>query len=100
LVIDYILYSFHLPCRQKEGIIKATGKNLPSKPSYGHGYKRINKLDINITNDNTYNDDDENGYDRQKMRQECIERYSMIDNNAIRFNIAKIDENTVLRTQL
>ncbi len=60
LAIGYIRYSFHLPYRQTEGIIKATGKNLPEKPpSYGHICKRINKLDINITNDNTGNDDDE-----------------------------------------
>ncbi|CAN5758695.1 IS5-like element IS903B family transposase [soil metagenome] len=58
LAIGYIRYSFHLPYRQTEGIIKATGKNLPSKPSYGHICKRINKLDINITNDNTDDDDE------------------------------------------
>ena len=30
LVIGYILYSFRLPYRQTEGIIKATGKSLPA----------------------------------------------------------------------
>lgn len=59
LAISYIRYSFHLPYRQTQGIIKATGKNLPSKPSYGHICKRINGLDINITNDNTDNVDDD-----------------------------------------
>ena len=44
LVIGYIRLYFHLPYRQTEGIIKATGKNLPSHPSYGHICKRINKL--------------------------------------------------------
>jgi hypothetical protein len=53
LAIGYIRYSFHLPYRQTEGIIRVTGKNLPEKPpSYGHICKRINKLNINITNDN------------------------------------------------
>jgi hypothetical protein len=63
LVIGYIRYSFHLPYRQTEGIIKATGKNLPEKsPSYGHICKRINKLNVNINNDGVKNaaaDDDE-----------------------------------------
>jgi hypothetical protein len=59
LVIGYIRYFFHLPYRQTEGIIKATGKRLPEKPpSYGHICKRINKLNVNITNDNTDDDDD------------------------------------------
>jgi Transposase DDE domain len=59
LAVGYIRYSFHLPYRQTEGIIKATGKNLPEKPpSYGHICKRINKLNINITNDNTDDDDE------------------------------------------
>ena len=57
-VIGYIRYFFHLPYRQTEGIIKATGKRLPEKPpSYGHICKRINKLNVNITNDNTDDDD-------------------------------------------
>jgi DDE family transposase len=56
LVIGYIRYSFHLPYRQTEGIIKATGKNLPEKsPSYGHICKRINKLNVNINNDGVNN---------------------------------------------
>ncbi len=49
LVIGYIRYSFHLPYRQTEGIIKATGKSLPTNPpSYGHICKRINKLNIDL----------------------------------------------------
>ncbi len=32
LVIGYIRYSFHLPYRQTEGIIKATGKSLTANP--------------------------------------------------------------------
>lgn len=56
LAIGYIRLSFHLPYRQTEGIIKATGKRLPSNPSYGHICKRINKLTVNIKKDNA--DDD------------------------------------------
>ncbi|CAN5869957.1 hypothetical protein BH23THE1_BH23THE1_34220 [soil metagenome] len=59
LAVGYIRSAFQLPYRQTEGIIKATGKSLPEKPpSYGHICKRINKLDINITNDNADDDDD------------------------------------------
>src|SRR6186713_1228283 len=60
LAIGYIRYLFHLPYRQTEGIIKATGKRLPSNsPSYGHICKRINKLNIDIKRDKTvdYNED-------------------------------------------
>lgn len=65
LAIGYIRYSFHLPYKQIEGIIKATGKSLPSKTSYGHICKRINRQDINITHGNTdekygKRDDDKN----------------------------------------
>jgi len=49
---------FHLPYRQTEGIIKATGRSLPHHPSYGHICKRINKLNIDI-NDNEIDDDDD-----------------------------------------
>ena len=60
LFIGYIRYSFHLPYRQTEGIIKATGKTLPEKsPSYGHICKRINKLNVNINNGRVKNDDDD-----------------------------------------
>jgi|SRR4051794_28483427 hypothetical protein len=38
------------------GIIKATGKSLPSHPSYGHICKRINKLNIKIKEDVTDED--------------------------------------------
>jgi len=71
LVIGYIRYSFHLPYRQTEGIIKTTGKTLPEKsPSYGHICKRINKLNVNINNghvkkeqeEDDDDDDDDDGY--------------------------------------
>ena len=59
LAIGYIRYSLHLPYRQTEGIIKATGKRLPSEsPSYGHIYKRINKLNIDIKREQMDDDDD------------------------------------------
>jgi hypothetical protein len=56
LAIDYIRYSFHLPYRQTEGIIKTTGKRLPSNPSYGHICKRINRLNIYIKREKTIDD--------------------------------------------
>ncbi len=60
LVIGYIRYSFRLPYRQTEGIIKATGKILPANPpSYGHICKRINRLNIDIKRDKTVEDEDE-----------------------------------------
>lgn len=60
LVVGYIRYSFHLPYRQTEGIIKATGKTLPERsPSYGHICKRINKLNVNINNGHVKKDDDD-----------------------------------------
>ena len=46
LVIGYIRVYLHLPYRQTEGIIKATGKNLPSHPSYSQINRRVNNLDI------------------------------------------------------
>ena len=59
LAVGYIRYSFHLPYRQTEGIINATGKRLPSNsPSYGHICKRINKLNINIKREQIDEDDD------------------------------------------
>ena len=48
---------FHLPYRQTEGIIKATGKNLPDHPSYSQICRRVNKLDI-TSNRLDDNDDD------------------------------------------
>jgi hypothetical protein len=46
LVIGHIRVYFHLPYRQTEGIIKATGKSLPDHPSYSQICRRVNKLDI------------------------------------------------------
>jgi hypothetical protein len=63
LVIGYIRYSFHLPYRQTEGIINATGKSLPADPpSYGHICKRINKLNIDINDHDRKDDDDDDKY--------------------------------------
>jgi Transposase DDE domain len=59
LAVGYIRYSFHLPYRQTEGIINATGKRLSSNsPSYGHICKRINKLNIDIKREQIDEDDD------------------------------------------
>lgn len=64
LAIGYMRHLFQLPYRQTEGIIKATGKSLPSKPSYGHICRRINKLNVDIgkrgNTDDDDDDDDEN----------------------------------------
>jgi len=61
LVIGYIRTYLHLPYRQTEGVIKATGKSLPDHPSYGHICKRINRLrvDIKKEDDRIGNDDDD-----------------------------------------
>lgn len=57
--IGYIRCSFHLPYRQTEGIINATGKRLPDKsPSFGHICKRINKLNIDIKRRDKTDEDD------------------------------------------
>ncbi len=56
LVIGHIRLCFHLPYRQTEGIIKATGKSLPDHPSYSHICRRVNKLDITS---NRLDDDDD-----------------------------------------
>jgi hypothetical protein len=49
LAVGHIRACFHLPYRQTEGIIKATGKSLPSHPSYCHMCKRINRMSADIT---------------------------------------------------
>ena len=48
LIVGYMRIYFHLPYRHTEGIIKATGKNLPVHPSYSQICIRrgVNKLDI------------------------------------------------------
>ncbi len=60
LAIGYIRVCFHLPYRQTEGVIKATGKSMPSHPSYGHICKRVNSLkaDFNSSGIKTDYDDD------------------------------------------
>jgi hypothetical protein len=56
LAIGYIRYSFQLPYRQTEGIIKATGERLPSNPNYGHICKRINRLNIDLKREKVIDD--------------------------------------------
>lgn len=59
LVIGYIRVYFHLPYRQTEGIIKATGKNIPNHPSYGQICRRLSRLEIDSSNSNSRIDDDD-----------------------------------------
>jgi hypothetical protein len=56
LIISYIRIYFHLPYRQTEGVIKATGKNLPDHLCYSQICRRLNKLDITS---NRMDDDDD-----------------------------------------
>jgi DDE family transposase len=56
LIIGYMRIYFHLPYRQTEGIIKATGKNFSNHPSYSQICRRVNKLDIPS---NRLDDDDD-----------------------------------------
>ena len=58
LAIGNTSYLFHLPYRQTEGIIKATGKSLPGNPSYGHICKRINSMDVDIKKSKTLDKND------------------------------------------
>lgn len=57
LVIGYMRIYFHLPYRQTEGIIKATGKNLPDHPTYSQICRRVNKLDISTKRSDDDDDD-------------------------------------------
>jgi len=59
LVTGYIRTYFHLPYRQTEGIIKATGKSLPNHPYYKQICKRVNKLELDINNNEIDDDDDD-----------------------------------------
>jgi hypothetical protein len=61
LVIGYIRIYFHLPYRQTEGIIKATGKSLPYYPSYSQICRRVNKLDMSTKWSDDDDDDDDDG---------------------------------------
>ncbi|HEY6883631.1 MAG TPA: IS5 family transposase [Nitrososphaeraceae archaeon] len=59
LVIGYIRVYFHLPYRQTEGIIKATGKNIPNHPSYGQICRRLSRLEIDSSSRIDDDDDDD-----------------------------------------
>lgn len=58
LAVGHIRVYFHLPYRQTEGIIKATGKSLPDHPSYSQICRRVNKLYIATkrSDDDEYDD--------------------------------------------
>jgi hypothetical protein len=59
--IGCIKFCFHLPCRQREGIIKATGNGLPHHPSFSQINRRINRLDIDgsMSSNKLYDDGDD-----------------------------------------
>ena len=59
LVIGYIRVYFHLPYRQTEGIIKATGKNIPNHPSYGQICRRLGRLEIDSSSSRIDDDEEE-----------------------------------------
>jgi hypothetical protein len=61
-IIGQIRVYFHLPYRQTEGIIKATGKNLPDHPCYSQICRRVNKLNI-LNNRTSMADDDDDDDD-------------------------------------
>lgn len=58
LAVGYVRIYFHLPYRQTEGIIRATGKSLPNHPSYGHICKRVNRLKADFNSGIKTGDDD------------------------------------------
>src|SRR3954465_6565371 len=58
LVIGYMRIYFRPPYRQTEGIIKATGKNLPDHPSYSQICRRVNKLHISTKRSDNGDDKD------------------------------------------
>ncbi len=43
-IIGYMRINFHLPYRQTEGIIKATGKSLPNHPSYKYASEEAKQI--------------------------------------------------------
>src|SRR6476646_7258321 len=62
LIVGYMRIYFHLPYRQTEGVIRATGKNLPGHPSYSQiCIRRVNKLNIRNKIDDDDDDDDDDG---------------------------------------
>ena len=61
-LVGYIRVYFHLPYRQTEGIIKASGKNMPNHPnSYGQICRRLSTLDIDNSSSKIEDDDDGGG---------------------------------------
>ncbi len=88
LVIGYLRTYLHLPYRQTEGVIKATGRSLPCHPSYGHICKRINRLNIDIKKEDSIDDDepiiiavDSTGIKVTNRGQWMTEKWDMKNNN-------------------
>jgi Transposase DDE domain len=51
-LLGYMRAYFHLPCRQTEGVVREHAYNtLPSIPDYSNISRRINRLDIKISDD-------------------------------------------------
>ena len=51
-LLGYMRAYFHLPYRQTEGVVRAHAANtLPSIPDYSNISRRINRLDIKISDD-------------------------------------------------
>ena len=60
-LLGYMRAYFHLPYRQTEGVVREHASNtLPSIPDYSDISRRINKLDIKISDDNKFNLFDDN----------------------------------------
>ena len=58
LAVGFVRIYFHLPFRQTEGIIRATGKSLPNHPSYRHICKKFNRLKADFNSGIKTGDDD------------------------------------------
>lgn len=54
MLLGYMRTYFHLPYRQTEGVVREHASNtLPSIPDYSNISRRINRLDIKISDDST-----------------------------------------------
>ena len=57
-LLGYMRAYFHLPYRQTEGVVREHASNtLPSIPDYSNISRRINRLDIKISLDDTHKSD-------------------------------------------
>ncbi len=91
---------FHLPYRQTEGIIKATGKNLPDHPTYSQICRRVNKLEISTKRsyDDEYDKDiiiaiDSTGIRVTNRGQWMQEKWNVKNKGYLKIHVA-VDVNT------